>query len=221
MVKRADIILKGRVQKAGFRDYIDEVAYDLEIKGWVKNLEDNTVKIICEGKKESLEKFITMIQIKEYPIRVEEALVEFSQALGEFNDFTIIREEDIVHATYERMDAIVRYIREMNRNLGGKFDKMLDKQDQMLDKQDQMLGKQDQMLGKQDLHIEITRNGFDDIKEEIKTGFHDVKNEIKDVRNEIHMQRDDFKEVFMKEVTELHNEINDIKATLARMQAAG
>ena len=61
-----------------------------------------------------------------------------------------------------------------------------------------MLEKQDQMLGKQDLHIEITRNGFDDIKEEIKTGFHDVKNEIKDVRNEIHMQRDDFKEVFMK-----------------------
>ncbi|MCX9024840.1 MAG: acylphosphatase [Candidatus Methanoperedens sp.] len=214
MIKRADIILKGRVQKAGFRDYIDEVAYDLDIKGWVKNLEDNTVKIVCEGKSNSLDKFITRIQIKEYPIRVEEAIVEFSPALGEFNDFTIIREEDIVHATYERMDAAGRYMREMNRNLGGKFDKMLDKQDQMLDKQDQM-------LGKQDLHIEITRNGFDDIKEEIKTGFHDVKNEIKDVRNEIHMQRDDFKEVFMKEVSELHNEINEIRSTLARMQAAG
>jgi acylphosphatase/archaellum component FlaC len=214
MIKRADIILKGRVQKAGFRDYIDEVAYDLDIKGWVKNLEDNTVKIVCEGKKESLDKLITRIQIKEYPIRVEEAIVEFSPPLGEFNDFTIIREEDIVHATYERMDAAGRYMREMNRNLGGKFDKMLDKQDQML-------GKQDQMLGKQDLHIEITRNGFDDIKEELKTGFHDVNNEIKDVRNEIHMQRDDFKEVFMKEVTELHNEINEIRSTLARMQAAG
>jgi acylphosphatase len=168
MIKRADIILIGRVQKAGFRDYIDEVAYDLEINGWVKNLEDNTVKIVCERKKESLDTFITRIQIKEYPIRVEEAIVEFSQALGEFDDFTIIREEDIVHATYERMDAAGRYMREMNRNLGGKFDQMLDKQDQT--------------LGKQDLHIEITRNGFHDIKDEIKTGFHDVKNEIKDVR---------------------------------------
>jgi acylphosphatase/archaellum component FlaC len=221
MIKRADIILKGRVQKAGFRDHIDEVAYDLEIKGWVKNLEDNTVKIVCEGKSDSLDKFITRIQIKEYPIRVEEAIVEFSPSLGEFNDFTIIREEDIVHATYERMDTAGRYMREMNRNLGGKFDQMLDKQDQMLGKQDQMLGKQDQMLGKQDLHIEITRNGFDDIKEEIKAGFHEVKNEIKDVKNEIHMQRHDFKEVFMKEVNELHNEINEIRATLARMQAAG
>ena len=181
MEKRAEIILKGRVQKAGFRDYIDEVAFDLDIKGWVKNLEDNTVKIVCEGKSESLDEFITRIQIKEYPIRVEEAVVEYSSPSGEFNDFSIIREEDIVQATYERMDAAGRYMREMNHNLGGKFDKMLDKQD---------------------LHIKITRSGFEDLK------------------NEIHMQRDDFKEVFIKEVDRLHSEINEIKATLARMQAA-
>jgi len=81
-----------------------------------------------------------------------------------------------------------------------------------------MLDKQDKMLDKQDLHMEITRNGFDDLKYEIKTGLHDVKSEIKDVKNEIHMQRDDFKEVFMKEVEGLHNEINEIRATLARMQ---
>ena len=68
MIKRVDIILKGRVQKAGFRDHIDEVAYDLDIRGWVKNLEDNTVKIVCEGKKDSLDKFITRIQIKDFRI---------------------------------------------------------------------------------------------------------------------------------------------------------
>jgi len=34
------------------------------------------------------------------------------------------------------------------------------------------------------------------------------------------LQRDDFKEVFLREVNELHVEINEIKATLARMQAA-
>ena len=119
MEKRAEIILKGRVQKAGFRDYIDEVAFDLDIKGWVKNLEDNTVKIVCEGKSESLDEFITRIQIKEYPIRVEEAVVEYSSPSGEFNDFSIIREEDIVQATYERMDAFCMYMREINRSLGG------------------------------------------------------------------------------------------------------
>jgi len=34
------------------------------------------------------------------------------------------------------------------------------------------------------------------------------------------MQRDDLKEMFMKEVSELHIEINDIRATLFRMQQA-
>jgi len=56
------------------------------------------------------------------------------------------------------------------------------------------------MIQKQDFHIEITRNGFNDVKNELK----DVKNEIKDVKNEIHLQRDDFKEMFMREVNELH-----------------
>jgi acylphosphatase/uncharacterized protein YukE len=93
---------------------------------------------------------------------------------------------------------------------------MLDKQDKSLDKQDKMLDRQDKMLDKQDMHIEITRNGFDDLTSEIKQGNH----EIKGIKNEIHMQRDDFKEIFLKEVEELHNEINDIRATLTRMQAA-
>lgn len=81
------------------------------------------------------------------------------------------------------------------------------------------------MLEKQDFHIEISRNGFNDMKDELK----ETRNEIKEMRSdmnegfagikeEVHMQRDDFKEVFMKEVEGLHNEINQIKATLTRMQ---
>ncbi|MDW7728285.1 MAG: acylphosphatase [Candidatus Methanoperedens sp.] len=88
------------------------------------------------------------------------------------------------------------------------------KQDKMLEKQDKMLEKQDKMLEKQDLHIKITKTGFADVKEEIHKGFGEVKEEI-------HMLRDDFKELFMHEVSELRSEIAEIKATLARMQAAG
>jgi ribosome recycling factor len=95
-----------------------------------------------------------------------------------------------------------------------------------------MLDKQDKMLDKQDFHIEVTRNGFNDLKDEmkeIKDEIKETKVEIKEMRSdmnagfagiekEVHMQRDDFKEVFMKEVEGLHNEINEIRATLARMQ---
>lgn len=193
MEKRAEIIIKGRVQKAGYRDHIDEVAFDAGINGWVKNLEDGTVKIVCEGAKKSIEEFIKNIKIHQYPIRVDDVIVEYFLANGEFKDFTIIREDDIVIATYERMDAAGRYMREMNRNLGGKFDKMLDKQDQMLEKQDQMLGKQDS--------LQFT----------VEKGF-------KDVKDEVHLLRDDLKQIILSEVNELRGEIGELRQSIERIE---
>lgn len=70
------------------------------------------------------------------------------------------------------------------------------------------------MLEKQDLQMGVTERGFAEVKEEMHRGFGEVKEEI-------HMQRDDFRELFMHEVSELRGEIAEIKATLARMQAAG
>lgn len=80
----------------------------------------------------------------------------------------------------------------------------------LLGKQDSMLEKQDSMLEKQDSQLRVTEKGFTDMK----AGFREVKEEI-------HLMRDDFREMFMHEVSELRGEIADIKATLARMQAAG
>ncbi len=73
-----------------------------------------------------------------------------------------------------------------------------------------MLEKQDKMLEKQDSLIKVTEKGFADMK----TGFREVKEEI-------HLVRDDFREMFMREVSDLRGEIAEIKATLARMQEAG
>ncbi|MCX9010338.1 MAG: acylphosphatase [Candidatus Methanoperedens sp.] len=180
MKKRAEIILKGRVQKAGYRDYIDEVAFDLNLRGWVKNLEDGTVKVVCEGENKAIDEFINKIRIKEYPIRVEDVDVEYLPSTGEFKDFTIIREEDIVFATYERMDAAGRYIREINRNLGGKLDKM---------------------LGKQDSLQNTVGDGF------------------KETKDEIHLLRDDFRQVFMTEVNELRGEIKELRQAIMRIES--
>ncbi len=193
MERRAEIVLKGRVQKAGYRDYIDEIAFELNLKGWVKNLEDGTVKVVCEGKGKSIEEFLNKIQIREYPIRVDNVDVEFFPTTGEFKDFTIVREEDIVFATYERMDTAGRYMREMNKNLGGKLDKMLVGQDKML-------GKQDQMLEKQNSLLEVTEKGFTGVKEEV------------------HSLRDDFKHVFMAEVNELRGEIKELRQAITRIE---
>ncbi len=205
MERRAEIILKGRVQKAGYRDYIDEVAFGLDIKGWVRNLEDGTVKVVCEGRSEDIEEFIYKIKIHEYPIKVDDAIVEYFPATGEFKDFTIIREEDIVFATYERMDVAGRYMREMNKNLGGKLDKMLEKQDMML-------GKQDKMLEKQDTAICILERVSEDTSE-MKSTLSRIEGDVKDTRFSLSS--------FIEEkYRKMESEIAEIKATLARMQEA-
>jgi acylphosphatase len=71
MEKRAEIIVHGRVQKAGFRDLIDEAAFNLNLNGYVKNLKDGTVQVICEGEEDRVEELLEKINIQQYPIRVE------------------------------------------------------------------------------------------------------------------------------------------------------
>ena len=122
MKKRAEIIISGRVQKAGFRDFIDEIAFDLNLDGYVKNLDDGTVEIVCEGEEGPIRDFLEKINIIQYPIRVENIDVVYKDPTWEYKTFEVIREEDLTLATYERMDAAVRYMRQMNSDLGQKID---------------------------------------------------------------------------------------------------
>jgi acylphosphatase len=127
MKKRAEIIIHGRVQKAGFRDLIDEIAFDLDLNGRVMNLDDGTVKVICEGEDSNIKVLLDKVNIVQYPIKVRNVDVVFKEPTDEYDTFDIIREEDLTVATYERMDAAARYMREMNSNLGSKIDVVGDK----------------------------------------------------------------------------------------------
>ena len=57
-MKRAVIIAKGRVQKVGYRDFVQDNARELGITGYVENLEDGNVKVVCEGKAAEINEFI-------------------------------------------------------------------------------------------------------------------------------------------------------------------
>jgi len=114
MEKCAEIIIYGRVQKAGFMDFIDEIAFDLNLNGYVKNLEDGTVQVVCEGREDFISELLDRVNIAQYPIRVENIDVTYKKPTGEYKTFEVIRDKDLTAATYERMDAAVRYMREMN-----------------------------------------------------------------------------------------------------------
>lgn len=129
MEKRAEIIISGRVQKTGFRDFVDEIAFNLDLNGYVKNLDNGTVQIISEGKVDGIKELLEKINIIQYPIHVENIDVVYKKPTGEYRTFEIISEEDLTTATYERLEVAVRYMKEMNSNPGQKIDGPGDKID--------------------------------------------------------------------------------------------
>jgi len=89
----AEIIVKGKVQKVGFRDVVEDIAVNLEIRGFVENIKPRDVRIIAEGSEENIKKFVEMIKIKKFPIFVESVDAEYKEATEEFKYFEIKREE--------------------------------------------------------------------------------------------------------------------------------
>ncbi|MFU8766593.1 MAG: acylphosphatase [Candidatus Methanoperedens sp.] len=198
-----------RVHEVGYRVYLLRKALELGMERFnAYNTKENGMQVLnafLEGNKDQ----ITVFQEFTNENKPEDA--EVSDRVFEDYGGYVIGIADYMHLIQvEQLSKGIPAILSIDK----KQDKMLEKQDKMLEKQDKMLEKQDKMLEKQDLHIKITKTGFADVKEEIHKGFGEVKEEI-------HMLRDDFKELFMHEVSELRSEIAEIKATLARMQAAG
>ena len=88
---RAEIIVKGKVQRVAYRDAVDDIAAEIDITGFVENLKPRDVRIIAEGEEDDINKFIESIRIKKFPINVKEVIVEFKPPTGEFEYFEIKR----------------------------------------------------------------------------------------------------------------------------------
>lgn len=90
MKRRVEIIVKGDVQKVGYRDDVQKIARDLDIKGYIENLRDGSVLIVCEGENENMDEFLEKIRIKKHFIDVKEVTVtKESDYKGEFEYFDI------------------------------------------------------------------------------------------------------------------------------------
>jgi acylphosphatase len=207
MEKCVEIVLSGRVQKAGFRDFIDEIAFNLNLNGYVKNLDDGTVQIICEGEDENIKELLKKVNITQYPIRVENIDVVYKRSTGEYKTFEIIREEDLTTATYERMDAAVRYMGEMNSNLGQKIDGVGDKIDSVGEKID-VVGEKIDAVGEK---IDVVGEKIDAVGEKIDVVGDKVDQNRIEITSEIRFNRDDFRSHLDERISLIEQDIAQIK----------
>ena len=82
---RGTLIIKGIVQGAGYRAFVMKNAQKLGLLGFVENLADGTVKVVCEGEKETIGKFIRSIKkVEDKVTKVENIKSTYGEATGEF-----------------------------------------------------------------------------------------------------------------------------------------
>lgn len=85
---RAHLLISGRVQGVFYRSFTEDVAHSLGLKGWVKNCSDEKVEAVFEGKKEDIEKAISLCYKGPPAARVSNIDVQWEDFKGEFDTFS-------------------------------------------------------------------------------------------------------------------------------------
>jgi acylphosphatase len=85
-------LISGMVQGVGFRRFVERSARELELTGWVRNLDDGRVEAIATGDTVTLAKF--GILLKEGPrlSKVTDVACKDLNALQSFSDFTVTKD---------------------------------------------------------------------------------------------------------------------------------
>ena len=88
MNKRLHTYYSGLVQGVGFRFTAERAAVSFGIDGWVKNLKDGRVEILCEGKEAALKEFQSKLDsvFKDY---IRDIKSDWSVATGELEGFYV------------------------------------------------------------------------------------------------------------------------------------
>ena len=209
MMIRAKIVAEGDVQKAGYRDIVEDIAVKLGVKGFVENLRDKTVCVVCEAEKDVVNRFVDAIKIKNDIVDVKNVkVVETSPATNEFEYFDIkygSPEEELG----ERMVAAVKYAKlalHETRGVGT-----------------EVKSSRKDIQGVRN-EVKASRKDIQGVRNEVKASRKDiqgVKNEVKASRKDIHDMHKDMNQKFdwtaerygdiSKSVNEIKDDLKEIK----------
>ncbi len=88
MKKRVHVYYTGRVQGVGFRFTAEDIARDLGISGWVKNLRNGQVELVAEAEEEVLKDLLSRLN-QYFTQYIQDTDIKWLAATGEFKDFAI------------------------------------------------------------------------------------------------------------------------------------
>ncbi len=87
--RRVHVFYSGRVQGVGFRVTAEEVAEELEVVGWVKNLRDGRVELVAEADEATLQQYLDSVRNGPMKNFIASAEATWGPATSVFNEFAI------------------------------------------------------------------------------------------------------------------------------------
>ena len=179
---RAKIVAEGDVQKVGYRDIVEDIAVKLGVKGFVENLRDKTVCVVCEAEKDVVDRFVDAIKIKNDIVDVKNVkVVETSPATNEFEYFDIKYggpEEELG----ERMVAAVKYAKLALHETRVVGEEVKGSREDIKGVRDEVKGSRKDIKG---MHQDMNKR-FDWVAEkygDIGAGIISIKDDLKELKN--------------------------------------
>lgn len=88
-MKRVHVFINGKVHGVFFRANIMDLAVNLELNGFVKNLDDGRVEAVFEGEEEAIDEMVKFCKKGPVGAKVEGVELKEEQFKGEFSEFEI------------------------------------------------------------------------------------------------------------------------------------
>jgi len=82
-------VVKGRVQRVGFRLYVEDAARREHVQGYVRNEHDGSVEVVAEGDADAMHRFEMAIRRGPNGARVEDVHTTGLDPSGRFTSFRV------------------------------------------------------------------------------------------------------------------------------------
>jgi len=223
---RLTAFISGMVQKTGYRARVVILANAFGLQGYVQNLPSGKVKVVAEGEKTDLERFLNCLTIKDALIDVQSIENEFIAATGEFTGF-----EKMVSSgeTDQRLDRAADLLKDLIVVTKEVVVELKSTHEDIKGVRDEVKGAREDIKGVRD-EVKGAREDIKGVRDEVKGAREDIKDVHEAVQNvcqavnnmgEILAEKiDDARDEAIGEVKELRSDLrDDLKERLIRMEA--
>ena len=108
---QAILVISGKVQSVGYREYVYRQAVRLNLTGLVRNIDEGKVWAVVEGERESIEEFKRAIWTKDALTEVTDIKVDYGEAKGCYDTFLVTRDLRYNGLPESKMEEGVVYLK--------------------------------------------------------------------------------------------------------------